>query len=157
MKLILANFPENQPHPVETDFDPKTLDLEFVDFKYTKPVHLAGEVVKGEDVLAFRGTLSTQVTQMCGRCLETTPAKVTKPFDLFYESKNKTEIETLDDLREILILEHPITFLCKSSCKGLCPRCGINLNTGSCKCELTNPPESLSSWKQAWKKYGGNK
>ena len=158
MKLILLNYKENQLEHVETDYDPKTLDLEFVDFKYTKPVHLSGEVEKGEEILSFRGTLSAEVGQMCGRCLEVTNTIVKKPFDLFYEIKGKAEIETLDDLREILILEHPITFLCSESCKGLCPNCGINLNTGSCKCRLTNPPESLSSWKQEWmKKYGGNK
>ena len=158
MKIILANFKENQTQHVEENYDPKSLDLEFVDFKYLKPVHLDASIEKGEEILSFRGALSTEVEQMCGRCLETHLGKVTKPFDLFYEIKGKTEIETLDDLRELLILDHPITFLCSENCKGLCSQCGTNLNTASCKCQLTNQPESLSSWKLAWmKKKGGNK
>ena len=158
MKLILADYKENESRPVEADYDPKNLDLEFVDFKYLKPIHLAGFVEKGEEILTFTGEMTSEVQQMCGRCLEITPVAVKKPFDLFYEVKGKAEIETIDDLRELLILDHPIRFLCSENCKGLCPQCGTNLNTSSCKCQLTNQPESLSSWKLAWmKKYGGNK
>ena len=29
----------------------------------------------------------------------------------------------------------PITGNCDVQCKGLCARCGINLNTNTCKCE----------------------
>ncbi|MSR76910.1 MAG: hypothetical protein EXS63_01600 [Candidatus Omnitrophica bacterium] len=158
MRIILADYKENGIHPVEVNYDAKTLDLEFVDFKYSKPIHLAGTIEKTDDVLVFRGLLSTEVDQMCGRCLEHTLGAMNESFDLFYDIKEKTEIETIDDLRELLILDHPLTFLCSEECKGLCPQCGTNLNVATCKCQLTNQPESLSSWKLAWmKKYGGNK
>ncbi len=33
-----------------------------------------------------------------------------------------------------LLLELPTKLLCRESCKGLCPKCGKNLNKGSCNC-----------------------
>lgn len=38
-------------------------------------------------------------------------------------------------VREAVILELPIRFLCGEDCKGLCPSCGANLNEDSCDCE----------------------
>jgi uncharacterized protein len=41
----------------------------------------------------------------------------------------------LDDaFREELILQTPEYPLCRADCRGLCPRCGIDLNKGSCAC-----------------------
>ena len=39
-----------------------------------------------------------------------------------------------DAIRDALTLELPLRVLCKEDCKGLCPKCGVNLNTGSCSC-----------------------
>lgn len=35
---------------------------------------------------------------------------------------------------EELLLELPAKLLCSEDCKGLCPKCGTNLNSGSCNC-----------------------
>jgi uncharacterized protein len=35
-------------------------------------------------------------------------------------------------------LSIPLKVLCKDDCKGLCPRCGINLNDTSCSCDTTD-------------------
>jgi uncharacterized protein len=39
-----------------------------------------------------------------------------------------------DVLREQVLLSLPARSLCRQDCKGLCPRCGRNLNTESCNC-----------------------
>ena len=38
-------------------------------------------------------------------------------------------------IREDILLEFPSKILCKSDCKGICQRCGKNLNLGACNCE----------------------
>lgn len=38
-------------------------------------------------------------------------------------------------LYEQLLLAQPTTYLCSEGCKGLCPRCGANLNTSPCACK----------------------
>jgi uncharacterized protein len=40
-----------------------------------------------------------------------------------------------DVLREQVLLTLPVRTLCRPDCKGLCPRCGGNLNTEPCTCE----------------------
>jgi uncharacterized protein len=40
-----------------------------------------------------------------------------------------------DVLREQVLLSLPVRSLCRQDCKGLCPRCGRNLNTELCTCE----------------------
>ena len=37
-------------------------------------------------------------------------------------------------LREVMLLELPIQFVCRDNCAGLCDQCGANLNLGPCGC-----------------------
>lgn len=50
---------------------------------------------------------------------------------LFYEG----DLINLEQLvRDAIILSMPMKPLCKPDCKGLCPRCGRDLNEGECGC-----------------------
>ena len=48
-------------------------------------------------------------------------------------------------LRDDILLELPSKFLCKDSCKGLCPKCGKNLNEGKCSCPAREPDPRLAA------------
>lgn len=39
-------------------------------------------------------------------------------------------------VRDVVILDLPAVPLCRSSCKGLCPACGVNRNETACRCEV---------------------
>jgi uncharacterized protein len=101
------------------------------------------------------GTLATAVEQPCARCLELVASEVSRSFDLLYrplgsdagrEEMSVTEAEAeisyyqgdgllLEDvLREQILLALPMRVVCSEECKGLCPRCGQNLNLGPCPC-----------------------
>ena len=43
-------------------------------------------------------------------------------------------------LREQFVLAVPFAPLCAETCRGLCPQCGIDLNTGTCACEKPLDP-----------------
>ena len=45
-------------------------------------------------------------------------------------------------MREQIILMMPLKPLCDETCKGLCPRCGANLNREACTCstDTVNSP-----------------
>ena len=45
------------------------------------------------------------------------------------------QIDLAIGIREAIILSQPIMQLCKDDCRGLCPVCGINLNTEHCSCK----------------------
>lgn len=48
-------------------------------------------------------------------------------------------------LRDDILLELPSKLLCKETCKGLCPKCGKNLNEGSCGCVLAEADPRLAA------------
>ena len=150
MQIRLADFKEGVPTAVHEVYDSKQLDLEFVDLKYSKPLEMRGTVEKEKDTLVFRGHLTSEIEHICGRCLGTVKNPLDRSFELYYEIKGEEILETLEDLRETLILEHPISFLCKESCKGLCPECGINFNESDCKCRRGNSSDRFLDLKKIW-------
>jgi uncharacterized protein len=114
--------------------------------------------------IRITGTLDTTLEVMCSRCLEPARIRVSKPFDLFFRERDEamfdedqeveldeketrtafftgTKLAIGDILREQILLALPMKVLCAVDCKGLCPTCGTNLNSGSCGCpkEEFNP------------------
>jgi uncharacterized protein len=152
MEIRLAELREGVPQRIREIFDPKKLDLEFVDLVYDGGIECDGEAEKGAETVSFSGNLKGSLQQVCGRCLKTIRSEFSKPFRFYYEIKDRDVVEVLDDLREVLILDHPVTFLCKDSCKGLCPECGIDLNEAGCRCQKKEEPEHLTSLKEFWNK-----
>lgn len=134
MKISTRTLRDGFPKKVREEYNPKELDLEFVDLTYSKGLALEGTVEKYLNTLTFHGHLTSQVKHVCARCLKQVEDPIDRPFELVYDIKGKEEVDTLEDLREILILDHPIRFLCRDDCKGLCPRCGEDLNEGPCSC-----------------------
>ena len=51
-----------------------------------------------------------------------------------YLSRTEDKIEIKNDVREFALLAVPMKNLCKEDCKGLCYKCGADLNTEQCKC-----------------------
>lgn len=43
-------------------------------------------------------------------------------------------VELTGELRQAILVDIPIQNLCRSGCRGLCPKCGANLNEGECGC-----------------------
>ena len=58
--------------------------------------------------------------------------------DVFPFDGEKIELEPL--FREQFVLAVPYAPLCAEDCKGLCPQCGIDRNTGTCSCEKPIDP-----------------
>lgn len=134
MKIQLRLLQDGFPKDVRQEYNPKELDLEFVDLTYLESVRMNGRVEKFQDTLTFRGNLMSRVAHTCARCLKPVEEAVDRPFEMVYDIRGKEEVDTLEDLREILILDHPIRFLCREECPGLCPRCGADLSEGPCQC-----------------------
>ncbi|MGE5362071.1 MAG: YceD family protein [Bacteroidales bacterium] len=126
------------------------------DYRVVEPVHLAFDVFKKKTDVRLVGDLTTVLQLECGRCVEPFTLPVNSHFDLHYlpHSENRgegeREIEQNDletafyrdetlDLAELMqeqfYLVLPMKPLCRDECKGLCPHCGTNLNTGSCACK----------------------
>ena len=51
-----------------------------------------------------------------------------------YVEAKDFNLDIYDVIMSDVLLELPTKFLCKDTCKGICPNCGKNLNEGNCKC-----------------------
>jgi uncharacterized protein len=58
--------------------------------------------------------------------------------DVYQLDPNDQELDLRPAIREEWLLAAPSFALCRDDCKGLCPRCGLDLNTGTCQCEDTS-------------------
>lgn len=70
--------------------------------------------------------------------------------DLEFSFYHGEEFDLSDLVAEEIFLAMPMRFLCQESCRGLCPKCGVNLNRGPCSCPAdaeTSPFAVLKGFK----------
>jgi len=157
MKIHLAHFDEDVRTDVQCEYDPKVLELEFVDLRYVNKLAMEGTVEKGKNAVVFEGRLFSEIERICGRCLKSVAGYLDQPFKLYYETKENDDIDTTDELREVLILHHPLSFLCRENCRGLCSSCGTDLNEVRCDCVSKTQPPAESPFKVMQEKIKGEK
>ena len=126
--------------PIWHDDDPRPVD----------GVIVAGRLSSaGEERFYFSGRMSGEVGMDCRRCLAPARARVDEELHLLFadeadEESDDSDVYILESrattvdlrpaLREQWLLAAPGLALCREDCKGLCPRCGADLNLGSCGC-----------------------
>jgi len=115
------------------------------EFRAAGPVtcDLYAQVVDG--MLIVRGTVSVPLEVHCARCTQIFSTTVTDSGFLrdFPGIQGTEEVDITGDIREAVLLSLPHFPLCDDRCKGLCARCGKNLNGGPCGCRKT---EESGSW-----------
>jgi uncharacterized protein len=57
------------------------------------------------------------------------------------------KINLKDAIQEQVVMEFPLRPLCKPDCKGLCPRCGADMNEDPCDCDQRPPPGKFAALK----------
>ena len=121
-----------------------------LEFQLSKDVHLHGRINEaGGGRYYWHGRLETEVRSPCRRCLVPVPVAIKHPIEvLFTEDEaaddpaayviphKAVEIDPGEVVREELMLSVPDYVVCREDCKGICAGCGIDLNSGSCTCEL---------------------
>ena len=135
-------------------------DLNPVDerIRLTEPVEVKGNVRLARTEVFVNGHIDTRALVECDRCLQPVELPVIAAFDLEYitgrdyESSETAELtdaelsvsvfdgEAIDVdeiVKEQILLAVPTRMLCREDCKGICPECGIDRNTGECTC-VTN-------------------
>lgn len=115
---------------------------------FQQPVRVTGKIENRAGVVRLVFSVKSVLSLRCDRCLKAVERDLDKSFEhiLVRELSNEGDEEyeyivcedgTLDLaelVRTDLMLELPTKVLCKEDCKGLCPKCGKDLNLGSCGC-----------------------
>jgi uncharacterized protein len=142
-----------ESHAVVVDEDLPASDpvWEDDDRKPEGAVHVTGRLsAAGPGRFYWHGRIAGDVVLECSRCLSDASAHVSdEAHIIFAESgdENTTddpdvyeldpralELDLRAAIREEWLLAAPSFALCREDCKGLCPRCGADLNAGSHDC-----------------------
>ena len=125
-----------------------------VSYPVSEPVRAEGTVRNVAGVLMLRAEISTTLHAACDRCATEFLREVSYPVEAVLVRELEDE-DTADewtfllqedkaDLDEILttafVLNMDSKLLCRPDCKGLCCRCGKNLNDGPCACRPETDP-----------------
>ena len=130
-------------------------------FPVTEPVKAEGTVRNTAGVLVMKGEITTCIHGICDRCAAEFDREMELPIDavlvteLANEENEDEWVFTLEGdsadldeiVRTIFVLNMDSKLLCSDDCKGLCCRCGKNLNDGPCSCEKEIDPR-LAALKQ---------
>lgn len=137
MKIDTRQIPDEGLILTE-EFNPKELDLDTEIIKFRGPIKAKAVVSKSYDALTVDLALSAPMFFNCSRCLAQLNVDFKRQVELHYAIDKFSPVIELDpDIREEIILSYPIKPLCNDGCKGLCSKCGGNLNEGGCNCGST--------------------
>ena len=88
-----------------------------------------------DDELLVRGSVSQPFRCICVRCNSAFDwESVDRQVAFSVAVGDNPFVDLTPEIREGIILTFPSHPLCRTECKGLCPRCGADLNLGPCGC-----------------------
>ena len=139
---------------------PFSTSVDLSDLRYgesnpvTEPVLASGTVRNTAGVLMMTGSIHTTIHGVCDRCADDFERFVEFPIDVvlvtelsnednedewvFHLEADAADLE--DIVRTVFVLKFDSKLLCSEDCKGLCCRCGKNLNEGPCSCQKEIDP-----------------
>lgn len=143
--------------PFTHAYQPAEIDLEEEGARLLTDAAVEGSATRKGEQVRLRGTIKTEVELLCDRCLAPERAPLVVEFDTSFipqevEAEKQESVELLTDdlgvsayegdavdldelVREQILLALPSRHLCREDCKGLCQKCGANLNESECSCE----------------------
>ena len=153
MQIHLSDITDSEGKHIQLQLD---LDLDKISFQMGDYLILEKTPIElditniGNKVLEMKGPGAVVVGIPCDRCLEQVAVKIPYEIDQKLDMK-KSDTERVQDLDENdyltgmdldvdrlvyleVLMSWPLKVLCREDCKGICSRCGKNLNKGFCGC-----------------------
>jgi uncharacterized protein len=120
------------------------------------PATVNGKIRLAGNEVFVNGHVDARAEVECDRCLKPIELPVNADFELEYITGSEYESSAVAELteaemsvavfdgealdvdeivKEQILLAVPTRMLCREDCKGICPQCGTDRNTGECNCE----------------------
>lgn len=137
-------------------YNPEELNPVDERVKLTAPATVNGKIRLAGNEVFVNGHVDTRAQVECDRCLKPIELPVSSDLELEYITGSEYESSAVAELteaemsvsvfdgdaidvdeivKEQILLAVPTRMLCREDCKGICPQCGIDKNTGECNCE----------------------
>jgi uncharacterized protein len=128
------------------------LDREAAGYAFEEPLFFEGKIENVKGMLKLTGKLDVSYKAKCYRCLEEVEGAMTinieesfvkadssKGDDLYAFDGNYVELDK--PFQDNILINLPMKLLCEEACKGICPKCGCDLNSKQCDCreDVTDP------------------
>lgn len=120
----------------------------YSDIDFTEPIVVTGYVKNMAGYMVLSAEVKVSYSTMCARCAEPVSSMLEITFEKDIASSadvspdnddyiiiEDKKLDVLPSVEEQIMLEMPSKTLCKEDCRGLCYKCGKNLNEGECSCE----------------------
>ena len=126
-------------------------------FRFVSPISVRLKLSRSGSTIVMKSRIAARVEWTCARCLDpfsidlgsefTTTLKPKPPNfvlpeevelsreDLETDYYEGEEIEVTPFVKDQILLTLPQKAVCREECRGLCPRCGKNLNREVCLCK----------------------
>ena len=130
-------------------------DLRFGNcYPLSESVDAEGIIRNTAGVLMMKGNIRTTIHGICDRCAASFDREMEVPIEVVLvtelaDEDNEDEwvfplegdsADLEDIIRTVFVLNMDSKLLCKEDCKGLCHRCGKDLNDGPCSCQKELDP-----------------
>ena len=150
--IVKLNELEEGTASLDWEETPEDLHIQDEDLQFSGPIKTRIEFVKLGESISATGRTNAVLRLECVRCLEPVSFSLSSDFKFVFqknrpESMTDDEDETMiwldesgdkvdlgEEIKDYILLEMPLNPLCKTSCEGLCPICGENLNQTQCNC-----------------------
>lgn len=121
---------------------------ELPDVRFPHDIKLCGTIKNMAGYMTLSAKAELPYSTHCARCFREIEGVFPFTFERSVAVKGTLSDEESDDyliaekgmldpderVREAILLDFPMVFLCKDDCKGLCAKCGKDLNEGDCSC-----------------------
>lgn len=147
MKLDLREIIASPGKSAEFEF---ALSLDGLAFEgvlaFTTPITVRGSVQNHAGLLELHAGIIADMLCQCARCLKEFPKSYRQEVAAYLaeelEDEDNEDYYLLEDgvadlaeiARDALIFNFEPRILCREDCKGLCSKCGKDLNEGPCDC-----------------------
>lgn len=153
MKVNVSSIIGNTDLSINIDsiLDIPSINYREEDIPVNSPVRVVASITNTGDYLLAKGMIYADLTLICSRCLEKFNYHLKTNFEEKYSDRQNSideeediryfegdSIDLTDEIMADILLSLPMKYICSKNCKGLCPHCGKNLNTGNCNCKEEN-------------------
>lgn len=133
---------------INSEINFEDVDFQGESFHFTSPLTAFGKIYNNGKSLRLTLKVSGKMNVHCARCLKEFETDV--DFDVAEDFMQEdsaatedediilfsgTEIELIEVVSNSFFMNVSGKYLCSEDCKGLCPKCGKDLNEGDCGCE----------------------
>ena len=149
MKINLTNLLNQAENNKKFSYSLDMCDLSYCGYNPIKtPVKVDGKIFSKADIVCLDMKIQYTFDGQCDRCAEDVKKDFTinvnkiiveelqnEDDDENYIVVNNQELNVDDLVREEVALNLPSKILCTEDCKGICQKCGANLNVNECNCK----------------------